>query len=79
MVVDGINKGIMIDISSSNNVNVISEVVGSFELCKGIGGDLLNLIGISLDGLTHHMVTEGVEMRVLKGSLMIILEVIIVL
>jgi len=58
MVVDGVNKGVVVNISSSNNYQVISEVVGSFELCKGIRGDLLNLIGISLDWLTEHMVTE---------------------
>jgi len=78
MLVNGINKRIVVNISSSDDNNVISEVVGSFEGCKAVSRDLLNLIGISLDWLTELMVTERVEMTVLKSSSNIILEVSIV-
>jgi len=79
MHVDGINERVVVDSSSSDNNNVISVVVGSFVVSKVISRDLLDLIGVSLDWLSEHMVTIRVEMTILKSSLLVGLEVSIML
>jgi len=79
MHVDGFNERVVVDSSSSNNTYVISVVVGSFVVSKVISRDLLDLIGVSLDWLSEHMVTIRVEMTILKSSLLVGLEVSIML
>jgi len=79
MHVDGFNERVVVDSSSSNNTYVISVVVGSLEVSKVISRDLLDLIGVSLDWLSEHMVTERVEMAILKSSLYVVPVVTIML
>jgi len=79
MHVDGFNERVVVDSSSSNNTYVISVVVGSLEVSKVISRDLLDLVGVSLDWLSEHMVTERVEMAILKSSLYVVPVVTIML
>lgn len=79
VLVDSIHKGIVVDGSSSNNDEVVTEIVGGLEVGEVIRCEALEFIRVTLDWLSEHMVTEGVEVSILERHLLIALEVGVVL
>lgn len=74
-VVNLINESGVIDVTSSDDDKVVTEVVGSLvsgEVLHGEGG---KLISVTLDGLAEHVVSVGVEVSVFKGG---VLEIVLV-
>ena len=60
----------VVDLSSGNNYNVISIVVGRHVVSDIVELDFLGEISITFNWLSEHVVTETVEMARLKGSLL---------
>ena len=69
----------MVDVSSTNNNNVITEVVSSVEIAEVVSRDVLEVVTVSLDGLTHHVLSVNVVMAVLKSCFHIAVVVVLVL
>jgi len=71
-LVDLVNERVVVDTTSSNNHNVVTEVVGSSVASECVGIDAVQLVGFSLDGLSEHVVSVGVEMHVFEGSFLVV-------
>lgn len=59
----------MIDVTSANNDDVLAGEVGCAILVEHIGSNVLNAIRFTTNGLSHLMVSEGVVMDCLNGSI----------
>lgn len=68
-IVNKINKLIVIDITSTDNNHVVTEVISSFEAGNIINSEVLDLVGLTFDGLAEHVVTERIEVCVFKGGI----------
>lgn len=55
----------MVDVASTNNNDVITEVLGGVEVAKVINRNLLDVVAVSLNGLAHHVLSVNIEMAVL--------------
>ena len=69
----------MVDVTSTNNNDVITEVVGGVEVAKVINRNLLDVVAVSLNWLAHHVLSVNIEMAVLKGSFHAAVVVVVVL
>lgn len=78
MLVHGIDEGVVVDGTSSNDNDVVTVVVSSLEVGEVVGGELLELVGVSLGRLAELMVTEGVVVGVLEEVTVVVLVVTIV-
>ena len=58
----------MADIASSDNNEIVTVVVGSLEGIEVVNSKASKLISVTLDWLTHHVVTVSIVMSVLKSS-----------
>lgn len=67
-VVDLVDEGLVVDIAGSNNNEVITEVVLGTVLLESINSEVLEVVGITADGLSHHVVTVSIVVRVLNGG-----------
>lgn len=61
----------VVHITSGNDDDVVTEVVGGVELSEVISGNLLEHISITLDRLADHMISETVEVSVLESRLFV--------
>ena len=64
----------VVNVTGSNNYEVLTIVVCCVIVSENLSGNVSNLISISLDWLSHHMLSERVEVRVLHGDLLIVVE-----
>ncbi len=70
----------MIDGASADDNDVLTSVVGSLELVKHVNVDVLKAIAVTTDRLSHHVVSESVEVASLKSSgLLVLVHVIVIL
>jgi len=69
----------MVDVASTNNNDVITEVVGGVEVAKVVSRNLLDVVAVSLNGLAHHVLSVYIEMAVLNGSFQVAVVVVFVL
>jgi len=67
-VVNLVDEIVVVHITSSNNNKVITEVVLGAVLLESVNGEVLKVVSITKDRLSHHMVTVSVVVRVLNGS-----------
>ncbi len=75
-----VHEGVVIDGASADNNEVLASVVGSLELVEHVNVDVLKAIAVSTDRLSHHVVSEGVEVASLKsGGLLVLVHVIVLL
>lgn len=65
---DLLNEGIVVNGASSDDNHVVTKVVGSLELSESISSDVANEISISLDWLSHLVVSESVVVNGFHGS-----------
>ena len=78
MLFNGINDLGVVDITSSDNNDVFTNVVSSVVVSEVIGTKGLSKISITFNWLSHHVLSVGVEMSVLKSGLGISVVVILV-
>jgi len=62
-----VNERLVVDASSSDNNHVVSEVVGSSVAIESFDGKVLDVISISFNGLSNHVISVRVEMSKLKS------------
>lgn len=67
-ITDLLYEGVVVDVSSSNNNDVVSEVVGSSEVNELVSGQFSNSVWVSSNWLSHLMVSEGVVVNSLHGG-----------
>lgn len=59
---NGLDKGVVVDVASSDNDHVVAAVVGLSECLDVTDRDVLKGIEITTDWLSHHVVSESVVM-----------------
>jgi hypothetical protein len=67
-LVDHVDESLMGDVAGTDDDEVVTEVVLGLELGKVVDAQVGEHVGVTLDGLTELMVTEGVEVGVLEGG-----------
>ena len=67
------NESVVVDGTSTDDDHVFAEVVSSTVGGEHIGSEVLEVIGVTTLWLSHHVVTEGVEMASLNRSLLHVL------
>ena len=75
---NGVNNLGMVNITGGNDDDVLTNVVSSVVVSEVIGTKGLGKISISFDWLSHHVLSVGVEVGVLKSGLRISVMVILV-
>ena len=78
-VLDGIDDLVVRNVTSSNNDDVVTVVVGGVVVSEVVGSKSLSQISVSLDWLTEHVLSVGVEMDVFEGGFNISIMVVLVL
>jgi hypothetical protein len=79
MLVDLVHKFIMVDVSSSNNNNVVSEEVGGVEVSEVISAESVENVSVTLNWLTHHVLSVYVEVSIFNGGLEVSMVVVFML
>lgn len=64
---DCVDKLVVGEGTRANNDDVVAEVVGSTVVSEGVSVQVLHKVGVTSNGLTHHVVSEAVEVTLLKG------------
>lgn len=59
----------MVNITSSDNNNVLTSVVGGVVVSEVVNSKSVSEISVSLDWLSHHVLSERVEVSVFKSGL----------
>jgi len=72
VLADSVRELLVENIAGTDDHDVVAEVVGGLVMCEVFGLDSLELIGVTLDWLTEHMVTERVEMGILNSGRVIV-------
>lgn len=67
-VVNLIDELVVVDVTSTNNNEVVTVVVGGLEGVQVINREAGKVVSITLNRLTQHVVTVGVEVSVFKSS-----------
>jgi hypothetical protein len=78
-VLNLVNELVVVNVTSTNNNDVVSNVVRSVEVANVVNSQGLENITVSLNGLAEHVLTVDVEVRVLNGRFKVSLVVLLVL
>lgn len=62
-----VHEGLVIDTSSSDDDHIVSEVVGSSVAIESFNSQVLDVVTVSLNGLSKHVISERVVMSQLKS------------
>jgi hypothetical protein len=73
------NEVVVANVSGTDNNHVFTEEVGCSVVSEVINGEVGEVIGVSLNRLAHHVVSEGVVVGVLECSILIVFVVVCVL
>lgn len=69
MLVDLIHEFLVVNVSSSNNDDIVTEIVSGVEVLDMVNVEVLQLISISLWRLSHLMFSVDVEMDIFQKGL----------
>lgn len=69
-----VNNLIVAHITSGNNDDVLTIVVGSVVVSKNLGTEVSNLISITLNWLSHLMLSINIEVGILNGDFLVVVE-----
>lgn len=69
-----VNNLIVAHITSGNNDDVLTIVVGSVVVSKNLGTEVSNLISITLNWLSHLMFSINIEVGILNGDFLVVVE-----
>lgn len=61
---------VVVNVTGGDDNDVVTEPVGGAVVLQVVNGEVANLIGITLDRLTHHVLTVGVEVRILNRGVL---------
>lgn len=73
MLLDEVNKHLVVDVASAHDDHVLTEVVALMKVCDHVACDLSDVVDIAKNGLAHHMIFEHIEVNVLHQGLLGIL------
>lgn len=79
VLLNGINDLVVVDVSSGDDSDVVSIVVGGVEVSDVVKGNGLSQISVTSDWLSEHMLSEAVEVHVLEQSLLVATMVVLVI
>lgn len=66
-LVAAVNESFVVNAASSDNDHVVSEVVGSSVAVEAFNSQVLHVVSVSLDRLSHHVISVRVVMSKLEG------------
>ena len=69
MLLSQVNQLLMINVSRTDDHDILSEVVGSMEVNYHVSLNLIDVVDVSQDGLAHHMFSIDVIVDVLHKGL----------
>ena len=61
---DKINQLVMVDTAGTNYNHIFSEVVSRVELCDHVPIDHVDIINVTKDGLSHHVLPINVVVHI---------------
>ena len=70
MLLNQVDKLLMIDGACSHNDDILTEIVPAVEVCHHVAIDLADVVNVTEDRLAHHVVSEDVEVDVLHQGLL---------
>ena len=73
MLLDKVNKLLMVYVSSANNNHVLTEIVALVEVNDHLAINLTNIVDITEDRLAHHMISKAVKVDILHQGLLRVL------
>lgn len=73
MLLNQIDKLLMVDCTSSHYDDILTEVVSAVEVCNHVAIDLPNVVNVTEDGLAHHVVSKYIEVDILHESFLWVL------
>jgi len=74
-----VNNLIVAHVTSGNNNDVFTVVIGCMVISKYFGTEVSNLISISLDWLSNLMLSVNIEVRVFHCYFLVIVEALFVI
>jgi hypothetical protein len=78
-VVNLTDELLVIDVTRSNNDKIVTEVIGGLISSEIISSQVAEIICITPDWLSHHVVSKCIEVRILESSLLIMFVAVAVL
>ena len=79
MLVHLVHELFVVNVASTYYYNVVSIEVSGVEFSEMVSSECLEDVSVSLDWLTHHVVSVDVEVSVLNGGLEVLMVVILML
>ena len=79
MLVHLVHELFVVNVASTYYYNVVSIEVSGVEFSEMVSSECLEDVSVSLDWLTHHMVSVDVEVSILNGGLKVLMVVILML
>ena len=73
MLLNQIDKLLMVDCSSSHDDDILTEVVSVVEVCHHVAIYLSNVVNVTEDGLAHHVVSVNIEVDILHEGFLRVL------
>lgn len=72
MLLSHVDNLLMVYVSDDDNLHVLTVIMISVELLDLIKSQVSQIIAVSSNGLSHHMISESVEMHVLEQSFLVL-------
>lgn len=73
MLVDKVHQLLVVNVAGSHNDHVFAKVIALMEVDDHFAVDLTNVVNVTKDGLSHHVLTIDVEVDVLHESFLRVL------
>ena len=70
MLLNEVDKLLVVDVPGAHYDHILTEIVPLMEVCDHIASDFTDVVDITKNGLTHHMVLEYIEVNVLHKGLL---------
>jgi hypothetical protein len=69
----------MVDVASADNDHVVTIVVSGMEISKMVDWDAVEIVSITFARLTHHMLSEDIEMNIFYQGFLVVFEILLML
>ena len=73
MLLDEVDKHLMVDVTGTYDYHVLTEVVALMEVCDHVASNFTDVVDIAQNGLAHHMIFEHIEVDILHEGLLWVL------
>lgn len=71
-----VDKLLVTDVTSSDNDEVVTEVVSSLKCVKVVNREVSKVVSVTFDRLAEHVVTVSVEVGVFNSGVLIVFKVV---